>query len=161
MFKVNPSGIETVLHSFTTGTDGSGPFDGMVPVGSNLYGTTASGGAFGFGTVFKLDKTGKETVLYSFTGGNDGAFPFAGLTADAAGNLYGTTHAGGAFVNFGTVFELDKAGKLTVLHSFTGGTDGSTPFGGVIRDSAGNLYGTTQLGGSSGFGTVFKITLES
>jgi uncharacterized repeat protein (TIGR03803 family) len=71
----------------------------------DLYGTTFQGGASAYGTVFQLDATGKETVLYSFTGGADGAYPYAGLVRDAAGNLYGTTSAGGAFGG-GTVFKL-------------------------------------------------------
>jgi uncharacterized repeat protein (TIGR03803 family) len=118
----------------------------------------------GNGTAFKLDTTGKETVLHSFTGGADGGQPFAGLVRDAAGNLYGTTAGGGAFRN-GTVFKLDTTGKETVLHSFTGGAGGSTPYRGLVRDAAGNLYGTTAFGGDSscfdpygnGCGTVFKL----
>jgi uncharacterized repeat protein (TIGR03803 family) len=81
-------------------------------------------------------------VLHSFTGGADGREPFGGLVRDPAGNLYGTTAGGGAFGN-GTVFKLDTTGKEIVLHSFTSGADGSSPDAGLIRDSAGNLYGAT------------------
>jgi len=95
-------------------------------------------------------------VLYSFTGGNDGANPVAGVVRDKAGNLYGTTFDGGASL-LGVVFKLDKTGKETVLHSFTGGTDGANPYGGVVRDAAGNLYGTTYYQGTLGDGTVFKL----
>jgi len=154
----------SVLHSFEGGTDGEGPYGGVVrDAAGNLYGTTSYGGAFSNGTVFKLDTTRKETVLYSFTGGSDGAIPLAGLILDAAGNLYGTTEAGGDLnckspVGCGTVFKVDKTGKETVLYSFTPEADGAgTPFAGVIRDAAGNLYGTTADGGPFYSGTVFKL----
>jgi uncharacterized repeat protein (TIGR03803 family) len=161
----------TVLHSFKGGTDGESPVGGVVrDAAGNLYGTTASGGGVtcffrdGCGTVFKVNTTGKETVLYSFTGGADGAIPLAGLIRDAAGNLYGTTEYGGDLacnssgVGCGTVFKVDTTGKETVLYSFTPGADGAAkPFAGVIRDAAGNLYGTTAYGGPSSSGTVFKV----
>jgi uncharacterized repeat protein (TIGR03803 family) len=105
--------------------------------------------------VFKLDKTG-ESVLYDFTDAPDGAVPMADLVRDSAGNLYGTTWAGG--LGFGVVFKLDTTGKETVLHSFTGGADGADPRAGLILDSTGNLYGTTLYGGESGQGVVFKLT---
>ena len=95
-------------------------------------------------------------VLHTFTGA-DGANPYAGLIRDAAGNLYGTTAFGGAS-NHGVVFKLTPYGSETVLHSFTGGTDGWAPFAGLIRDAAGNLYGTTASGGAYGEGVVFKLT---
>ena len=156
-FEVDSTGKETVLHSFAGGADGQSPFAGLVVNGQDFYGATAGGGPPAFGTVFKLDKTGMETVLYTFTGGADGGFPFASLIHDSAGNFYGTTDAGGAF-GFGTVFKLDKTGKQTVLYSFTGGADGGSLNGSLFRDAAGNLYGTTQLGGAFNLGTVFKIT---
>jgi uncharacterized repeat protein (TIGR03803 family) len=178
VFKLDTTGKETVLHaftgSFTGGADGAWPKAGLIrdPAG-NLYGTTLVGGLIlgctqsstGCGTVFKLDGTGIETVLYSFTGWADGAIPLGGLIRDPAGNLYGTTQYGGDltcpdFVPFGcgTVFKLDATGKVTVLHSFTGGAGGANPYAGLIRDAAGNLFGTTYNGGTSGFGTVFKLT---
>jgi uncharacterized repeat protein (TIGR03803 family) len=95
-------------------------------------------------------------VLHDFTGGADGSTPTGILLRDPAGNLYGTTLYGGTF-DKGTVYELDPTGKETILHSFTGGSDGGNPFGGLIRDSQGNLYGTTEHGGTFGFGTVYKI----
>ena len=159
VFKLDTTGKLTVLHSFTGPPDGNNPSTSLVQVGSNLYGTTESGG-FGlglWGTVFKLDKSGHETVFHSFAGAStDGAAPFAALTSDTAGNLYGTTVAGGAF-DAGMVFMLDKTGKETVLHSFTR-TDGWQPEGSLIRDAAGNLYGTTYKGGAHRNGTIFKIT---
>ena len=97
------------------------------------------------------------TVLYSFTGGADGEFPAAALIQDSAGNLYGTTSYGTP-PRTGSVFKLSPSGKFTVLHSFgTGGADGASPVASLVRDPAGNLYGTTIAGGSSGLGTVFKL----
>jgi uncharacterized repeat protein (TIGR03803 family) len=162
VFKLDPSGHETVLYRFTGGADGRNPYAGLVrdPAG-NLYGTTYYGGSSnncspGCGTVFKLDTTGAETVLHSFTGAPDGNWPLARLIRDAAGNLYGTTHQGGAFL-WGTVFKLDTTGTETVLHSFQGNPDGGSPVAGLIRDAAGNLYGTTLYGGAVGKGIVFKL----
>jgi uncharacterized repeat protein (TIGR03803 family) len=104
------------------------------------------------------------TVLHTFEGGTDGESPFGGVVRDAAGNLYGTTEFGGTF-NFGTVFKVDGTGNETVLYSFTGGADGASPLAGLIRDAAGNLYGTAFFAGNSGSncsvvggcGVVFKI----
>ena len=97
-----------------------------------------------------MSSGGTETVFYSFTGGADGRGP-NGLIRDAAGNLYGTTFEGGAVSSAGSgegcglVFKLSPIGAETVLHTFTGGTDGGTPYAGVIQEAAGNLYGTTQI----------------
>jgi uncharacterized repeat protein (TIGR03803 family) len=145
----------TVLHRFT-GADGARPAATLIadPAGS-LFGTTYAGGVSGYGTVFKLDKTGL-TVLHSFTGGADGGTLLGSLVRDSAGNLYGTTESGGAG-GLGTVFKLDATGTETVLHSFAGGSDGANPHAGLIRDAAGNLYGTTKFGGPSGDGVVFKV----
>jgi uncharacterized repeat protein (TIGR03803 family) len=162
VFKVAGKGSETVLHSFAGGADGATPNGHVIMNASGtLFGTTTSGGAAGQGTVYRLEGK-RETVLYSFAGGTDGASPQAGLTMDAAGNLYGTTSAGGSSGN-GTVFELvapkKKNGqwKETVLYSFGTGTDGATPIGGVHLDSAGNLYGTTSVGGAYGYGAIFEL----
>jgi uncharacterized repeat protein (TIGR03803 family) len=159
VFKVDPTGTETVVYRFTgIGGDGAYPFSRLIGDGTgNLYGTTYQGGAYDCGTVFKLDPDYTETVLYSFTGAHgDGALPEAGLVLDAEGNMYGTTYEGGAH-NYGTVFKLDTAGKETVLHSFNG-KDGEYPTD-LVRDKEGNLYGTAQYGGGiSGFGTVFKVS---
>ena len=96
------------------------------------------------------------TVLYAFTGSPDGNSPFGGVVRDGAGNLYGTTELGGTH-GVGTVFKVDANGTEAVLHSFKGGTDGAYPFDGLVRDIAGNLYGTTEFGGTDGIGTVFKV----
>jgi len=163
VFKIDASGVENVLYSFTGGPDGGIPMAGLLrdPAG-NLYGTTYYGGDLscnsgtGCGTVFELSSTGVETVLYSFRGEEDGELPAAGLVRDPAGNFYGTTFLGGAFGS-GTVFRLSEAGKERVLYAFSGGADGSLPLATLVRDRAGNLYGTTQVGGAYGAGTVFEV----
>jgi uncharacterized repeat protein (TIGR03803 family) len=161
VFKLDKKGNETVLHSFREGADGQWPQAGLVRDSEgNLYGTTVRSYPGGWGTVFKLSKAGKVTVLHRFSGSPDGEFPQAALVRDAAGNLYGTTPIGGAFKEFGTVFKVDKTGKETILHSFSG-QDGNSPLAGLIRDREGNLYGTTSGGGTGcgqdGCGTVFKL----
>jgi uncharacterized repeat protein (TIGR03803 family) len=111
--------------------------------------------------VFKLDPSGKYSVLYNFTGQADGGNPIAGVVLDAAGNLYGTTEYGGSAAGqhgHGVVYEVGPSGQETVLHTFAGPPDGSAPYGGVIFDSAGNLYGTTYHGGKQAAGVVFELT---
>lgn len=163
VFKFNRAGSETVLHSFKGGTDGADPEAALIRSNGNLYGTTAGGGTSDQGTVFELTSTSKETVLHSFTGKADGAQPQASLAEDAAGNLYGTTYAGGK-AGKGVVFKLTRpattAGVWTeeVLHNFGSGSDGANPVAGVSFDAAGNLYGTTSAGGTYGQGTVFRLT---
>src|SRR5579864_3085558 len=153
VFKLDPSGALTVLHAFVGSSDGGNPTAGLImDAAGNLYGTTGFGGDFGPGAVFKLDPSGNETTLHSFSG-PDGREPSAPLIMDAAGNLYSTTFRGGA-ANAGNVFKLDPAtGSLTVLHEFTGGSDGGHPGAGLIMDSSFNHKGTTESGGA-GFGTV-------
>ena len=101
------------------------------------------------------------SVLYNFSGPPNGEYPYAGVVRNAAGNLYGTASQGGSgncYQGCGMVFKIDHTGKETVLHSFTGGSDGGYPYPGLIEDPAGDLYGTTFSGGSTGSGTVFKLT---
>lgn len=150
------------------GTKGASPQGGMVfDTKGNLYGTTEGGGAYGFGTVYKLTTNGTETVLHNFAGQpNDGEYPNGGLVFDVQGNLYGTTWQGGSSMNCprgcGTVFKLSTDGTETILHAFAGPNDGSNPFGSVVLDDYGNLYGTTLYGGSGGdiygYGAVYKLT---
>jgi uncharacterized repeat protein (TIGR03803 family) len=141
------------------GTDGSQPAANLIAdKAGNLYGTTKNGGSADQGTVFQLAPDGIETVLYSFAGGSDGSIASGPVLRDKAGNLYGETYAGGTS-NLGTVFKIAPDGSETILHTFTGATnDGANPFGGVLRDKNGNLYGTTFSGGANGMGTVFEIT---
>jgi uncharacterized repeat protein (TIGR03803 family) len=146
----------TTLASFD-GTDGANLLGEVVMDGSgNLYGTTSAGGASGDGAVFELAKgSGTITTLASFNG-TDGTNPRAGLIMDSSGNLYGTTSAGGAS-NDGTVFEVAQGSRtITTLASFKG-TDGQSPACALLMDSSGNLYGTTQDAGASGYGTVFEL----
>ena len=164
VFKVDTAGNETVLHSFSGSPDGATPQGGLVmDAAGNLYGTTTYGGVANNGTVFKLDTVGSETVLHSFSGLYDGANPMADLLIDTAGNLYGTTAGGGGPDGYGTVFKIYTNGFETVLYRFSGFGDGAYPHGGLIMDTAGNLYGTTYQGGRSdsrtvfGDGTVFKL----
>jgi uncharacterized repeat protein (TIGR03803 family) len=130
VFKLDPSGNETVLYNFTGGADGGAPFYAGVVRDSagNLYGATYAGGN-GVGVVYKIDTNGIETVLHTFTHGADGYRPYAGVALDAAGNLYGTTSSGGLYGN-GTVYKIGPGGQGTVLHAFSG-PDGSIPLSGV------------------------------
>jgi uncharacterized repeat protein (TIGR03803 family) len=166
VFELSPSGgnwKSTVLHNFIDDNYPTGTF--VFDSTGNLYGTTSGDPCCGEGTVYKLTaaKNGKwtERTLYPFKGTANGRQPFAGVVFDAAGNIYGTTIYGGQY-GMGTVFELVRVGKTgygykeKVLWSFNG-TDGSEPNGGLLLDSAGNLYGTTSQGGSYGAGVVFEV----
>jgi uncharacterized repeat protein (TIGR03803 family) len=174
VFELSAAGAETILHSFLAlgmGSDGQNPQASLIMDGAgNLYGTTPNGGAGMAGTVFKLSANGTSSVLYSFGAATttDGRTPYAGVIVDSAGNLYGTTADGGATgrgPGDGVVYSLSAAGKETILCSF-GGTagDGVNPYASLVRDSAGNLFGTTRAGGASGAGgprrggTVFKVS---
>ncbi|HXC44465.1 MAG TPA: choice-of-anchor tandem repeat GloVer-containing protein [Candidatus Dormibacteraeota bacterium] len=226
VFELSPSNgswNETVLYSFTGGSDGAYPMAGLTFCNGNLYGTTMEGGG-GWGVVFELAALAngwKQSVIYNFSAPGDGEEPFGGLTCDAAGALYGTTYAGGIYGG-GTVFKLtqmassskkrtwseamlhsfgntndgmnpqgtvvlDKQGNVygtttdggsgrgtvfeltrsasgwseAIIYNFSGGNDGAFPYAGVVFDSAGNLYGTTYVGGTYGEGTVFRLTLSN
>lgn len=163
-------GTEIVLHNFGGGTDGAYPASALIfDTAGNLYGTTTSGGTARFGTVFKLTPNNggfTESVIYAFLGSamNDGSYPQGALTADSAGNLYGVTSNGGNR-DCGTVFKLTPGSNGTwtesVLYSFCASganSDGSSPTGKLIFDSAGNLYGVTDLGGTHNGGVVFELT---
>jgi uncharacterized repeat protein (TIGR03803 family) len=143
---------EKILNSFT-GSNGDGPLHcGLLLRRGNLYGVTIAGGDHDQGVIFELSPSGNgwaQTVLYSFTGGSDGGDPIGTLTADKMGNLYGTASVGGSSGQ-GVVFELTQSnGNWTeeVLYNFGDSRGGVTPFGGVVFDKAGNLYGTTEGGG--------------
>jgi uncharacterized repeat protein (TIGR03803 family) len=183
VFELSPNGdgswTETVLHNFGTGADGAWPAGGLVfDAAGNLYGTTSTGGLHtcaptgsGCGTVFELSPNGdgswSETVLYNFSG-RYGNGPLAALIFDADGNLYGTTSGGGTFTSCnggygcGTAFELSPAGggswTYRKLRNFGSPNDGSYPSGTLLLDAGGNLYGTTQHGGTQGAGIVFRLT---
>src|SRR5580700_8521561 len=157
-----PAQTFPLLYQFRSGPGGINPYAGVVrDLKGNLYGTTYNDGAFAAGTVFRINTAGKEKVLHSFSQTDgDGAFPWYGtLARDSSGNLYGTTITGGVAGELccGTIFKVTAAGKETVLYRFTGDNGDGFPQAGVVRDSSGNLYGTTQNGGPSNAGTVFKV----
>lgn len=189
-FEIAPNGTETVLHSFPGGNDGMRPTAG-VTIGANgtLYGTTLYGGTgVSGGTIYELvppaqgQTAWSEAVLHSFAV-SDGVLPSGGLIIDSSGNLYGTATEGGVD---GTAYELSPpiifpfaarghrlaasaspspnydffTWHLTVLHTFTG-PDGNTPFGSLVADASGNLYGTTFQGGAFNCGTVYEIAPNS
>jgi uncharacterized repeat protein (TIGR03803 family) len=188
VFKVSPTGKETILYAFPSLYTGAFPYVGVVQDSSgNLYGTTGYGGdtacdsGFGCGTVYELDSAGQETLLYSFTWSADGAFPSWGdtLIQDSQGNLYGTTQLGGNmglyicgdYEGCGVIFKVspnsDGTWTDTTLYEFCPQSDcagGWLPRSALVRDAAGNLYGTTNWGGAShcaglneGCGVVFKL----
>ena len=166
VFKLAPSGEETVLYAFTGEADGSlgaGQTTLIRDKAGNLYGTAGLGGdlsdcgGIGCGVVFKVDAHGNDTVLHTFTGADGNLNYFTPtLLRDKRGDLYGTTILGGSS-NCGVVFKLDPAGQEKVLHDFTCGADGGQPLVGVVEDAKGNLYGTNEIGGSIGGGAVFKM----
>lgn len=188
VYKLDPSGNETILHAFTGAADGALPAgDLLLDRAGNLLGSANDGGdttsAFcsqtigpffgvpGCGTLFKIDPAGGFAVLHTFQGADGGPVPWGWLTQDDAGNIYGMTGNGGDLSDCsgfgcGVVFKLDRSGKETVLHTFTGGADGSETLASVVRDASGNLYGATEFGGDvidppcaavGGCGVVFEL----
>lgn len=221
VFEISKAGQHSVLYSFGGGSDGTDPVAGVtLDAKGNLYGTTAAGGSYGYGTVFELKRLQSgwaERILYNFQMQADGGIPYAGVVFDHAGNLYGGTTDGGGGVGGGggTIFELSpssggvwtfsvlyslygwnisgpfrdlffdaasgviygtthcdgtyEAGTVyqlmllgdtwayTLLYTFTGGTDGLYVFSNLVIDKSGNLYGTTNTGGASGYGDIFKV----
>jgi uncharacterized repeat protein (TIGR03803 family) len=168
IFELSPNGSggynETILYNFTGSTDGELPTGGLIADSAgNLYGTAARGGANGLGTIFKIFNTvnygWQEKTLYSFTGGADGSIP-GSLIADSAGNFYGLAFTGGSSsCTCGTVFKLSpsQGWRFTVIHEFDF-TDGGYPEGTLTLDSAGNLYGGTLEGGSTGYSVIYQLS---
>jgi uncharacterized repeat protein (TIGR03803 family) len=151
VFKITPSGTLTTLHSFD-GTDGAEPNGLVQGTDGNFYGTTYTGGDIPnqpLGTVFKITPSGTFTSLLSFNG-TDGGSPAAGLVQGANGNFYGTTSV--------TFFEITPSGTLTTLHTFNGMDGSGNSAAGLVRGADGNFYGITKVGGTYGYGTLFKIT---
>lgn len=165
VFKITTAGKLTTLYTFCSKSecaDGKTPSALMLASNLNFYGTTAAGGAYGYGTVFKITSGGELTTLYSFcakSGCPDGQNPMATLVQGTDGNLYGTTSGGGAIGNYGTVFKITLGGKLTTVYSFcvlSDCYDGEYPEGVLIQGSNGSFYGTTNE--ASGRGNVFEMT---
>lgn len=161
IFEITPEGKLTTLHSFCSEVncgDGEAPLLNTLVQGrnGNFYGTTPTGGAYGFGIVFEITRTGKLTTLHSFDG-TDGQTPLAGLLQGRNGHFYGTTADHG-----GTIFEITPKGKLTTLYSFCSQpncSDGGVPNGALVQGRNGNFYGTTYAGGvHRRGGTVFEVT---
>lgn len=176
---------ETVLYQFSGGSDGGLPYASIVlDAAGNLYGTTTCGGSSacldgsgGNGVVFMLVKSSgyRELVLHQFSGASDGSAPRASVILDSLGNLYGTTATGGGLgicssTGCGVAFKLLRASGYaeTVLHRFTGESDGGSPLGALVMDASGNLYGTADCGGSSvcsenggGDGVAFAFSASS
>lgn len=164
VYEVSALGQEKTIYNFSGGSDGATPTAGLtLGADGRVYSTTHNGGIDQAGVVFAIGQGGVESVVYSFLAGNDGANTWAGLVRDPAGNLYGTTLAGGGFnancggaFGCGTIYEVTESGDETILYHFQGLDDGNWPYGGLIRDEQGNLYGTSQAG-TGGWGTVFKL----
>ncbi len=157
------SGVERVLYGFTGGKDGFGPGSPLViDQSGNIYSTAPDGGTAGVGTVYELQNgKSKVNVLHAFTGKRDGGTGSLGaLLRDSSGSLYGVTETGGESGN-GTVYRVSTGangkGKLSTLYTFKGTPDASSPYGGLVADTAGNLYGTTYYGGANGLGAVFEL----
>jgi uncharacterized repeat protein (TIGR03803 family) len=162
VYKIGASGQETVLHTFTGGGDGEYPSAVVFDPAGNLYGAAGGGklgGADGAGVIYRLSPDGQQTIVYTFTGGADGSGP-VDVVLDSVGNIYGSTYGGGT-AGFGVIYRVDPAGHETVLYSFPGGPDGAFPAGALARDSEGDLYGTTSVGGGvseeAGYGVVFEL----
>jgi uncharacterized repeat protein (TIGR03803 family) len=168
VFKLTHSGgswVETVLYSFGDSPDAAGPGGAVVfDHAGNLLGTSPDGGAFAQGTIFELSQSNghwAERIIHDFTGGADGSIGSLGaLLQDSAGNFYGVTELGGAN-GFGTVYKLAPASggawTLSTLYAFQGQPDGAFPYGGLVADPHGNLYGTTYFGGAFGAGAAFRV----
>jgi len=164
VFELTPSGstvTETILYSFTGGSDPINPAAGVtLDARGDIYGTASLGGAYANGAVYKLSRSGSgwnETVLYKFQGNSDGANPVGGVILDKAGNIYGTTFDGG-INGGGTVYELSPSASgwtFNTIYSFVGLYGG--PYNKLTLDKNGNLYGFTNADGSNGLGSVFKL----
>jgi uncharacterized repeat protein (TIGR03803 family) len=177
VYTLNSAGQFSVLYTFSGGSDGAWPQGLVRDSAGNLYGATQSGGDLncgitsGCGVVYKLDLNLNQSVLHTFEDDASGTLPNGYLFLDSAGNLYGTTIAGGNLAGClgagcGVVYKLNTSGSEIVLYTFSGGTDGGSPNGGLLLNSLGNLYGTTYAGGnltcsnagSVGCGVIFEIT---
>ncbi len=158
------SWTEIVIYAFSGSNDGANPGYGDLTFdqAGHIYGTTYFGGNDAQGVVYELAPSNgswTESATYLFTGANDGGNPYSSVIFDEAGNLYGTAYAGGAH-GYGTVFQLTPSGSgwtENTLGAFQSASDGGKPFGGVVFDNAGNLYGATSSGGTGSGGTAYEL----
>jgi uncharacterized repeat protein (TIGR03803 family) len=171
VFTIDSRGRESIVLTFNAFVSGASPASALIrDQAGNLYGT-ADGGPGGAGVVFKLTPQGEQTLLHAFQGGlgRTARVPSGGPFMDKSGNIFGTTLFGGSGscqFGCGSIYRLSPAGKLNVLYKFTGGADGIQPFGPLVQDAAGNLYGVARSGGDltcaefpgAGCGTVFKLS---
>jgi uncharacterized repeat protein (TIGR03803 family) len=159
VFKITTGGTHTIVHSFNGTTEGIASDYTAAPIqgkDGNFYGTVSDGN-WNYGTFYKMTPSGSMTVLHQFgINGSPARYPFA-LIQGTDGNFYGTCGAANGSGS-GGVFKVTPQGKLTVLHAFTGGTDGNQPYGPIIQASDGNFYGTTRSGGMDGYGVIWKVT---
>jgi uncharacterized repeat protein (TIGR03803 family) len=159
VYKIDSSGTYTLLHTFI-GPDGSTPMGPLVQATDYwFYGTTLYGGIYDAGTIFRISQSGEFETLFNFDGlnGSNGAYPEAGLIQASDGNLYGVAPLGGAHGQ-GVIFRMTPKHEVTIIHAFTGGSDGSTPIGNIVQAADGYLYGTNSSGGASGGGVLFRST---
>jgi len=169
VYKLTNSGgtwTQTVIHAFTGGDDGSGPGARVtLDKRGNIYGMTPTGGANGLGTIYKISKEHRGTwtfrVIHTFTGGADGGSGSAGRMILYHGHLYGAATTGGIYGS-GVVFELMPRGigewHFRTIYSFRGQPDGNFPYGALLFDHLGNIYGTTYYGGANGIGAVYELS---
>ncbi|HEY2475993.1 MAG TPA: choice-of-anchor tandem repeat GloVer-containing protein [Candidatus Cybelea sp.] len=164
VYQLTPT-AENALHNFSAGNDGFGPGGGVAfDRAGNLYGTTPDGGSYSQGVVYELVRSKtqwRENIIHTFTGGSDGGVGSLGLLLiDKAGSVYGVAEEGGAH-SAGTVFKLSrvskKTWKFTTLYAFKGTPDAASPYGGLVADASGDLFGTTYYGGRSRLGAVFEL----
>jgi uncharacterized repeat protein (TIGR03803 family) len=170
VFRIGPDGTETVLHAFSGHSDGRYPIGVVVDQDGVVFGTTGEGGGtdcfkgYGCGIVFKIAPDGTETVLYAFVGGQYGYQPASPPVIGSGGMLYGATIDGGlgnkqcGHDGCGTVFSLAPDGTETLIYAFKGGSDGAHPFGRLVLDDTGNLFGTAETGGQIGYGTAYEVS---
>ncbi|HWY21137.1 MAG TPA: choice-of-anchor tandem repeat GloVer-containing protein [Candidatus Acidoferrum sp.] len=162
VFKLEPGGRETVLHSFGPQSSNADGYDPVAPLlrtpNGDLYGTTLLGGPANGGSVFVVHANGNEAVLHFFVG-TDGGYPESSLIRDAQGNLFGTTLQGGPAGNLGgTLFEITEQGVFSLLFTFTGLPGAGDPAGPLLLDASGTIYGTSGTGGTANYGTLYMLT---
>ena len=160
VFRVTTNGTLTTLFSFGD-TNGANPYGGLAQGADGvLYGTTAYGGTKGYGIIFRITTNGSLTTMHTFTGGDDGANPWSSLMRGIDDTFYGTTILGGPATSagtWGTVFQIATNGQFSSLASFGFTANGVSPYGSLVQDATGDLYGTTYSGGTGLRGTVFRL----